>query len=141
MSEAKKGDTVKVHYTGRLDETTVFDSSSDRDPIEFKIGDGNLISGFENAVEGMKVGDKVTVNIPPEEAYGPYRKELVQDVDKKQFPENVVPEIGRQLQITQGEQQMIVTITGIQNEIVTLDANHPLAGKELIFDLELVEIV
>ncbi len=140
MSEAKKGDTVKVHYTGRLDETTIFDSSEDRDPIEFKLGSGQLIPGFENAVEGMKVGDKTTINIPPEEAYGPYRKELVQDVEKTQFPENVIPEIGRQLQITQGEQQMIVTITGIHEEKVTLDANHPLAGKELIFDLELIEI-
>ncbi|MCP4724698.1 MAG: peptidylprolyl isomerase [bacterium] len=141
MSKAKKGDVVKVHYTGRLDEKTIFDTSDDRDPLEFKIGEGNLIAGFENAVKGLKVGEKVTISIPQEEAYGPYRKELVQDVEKTQFPENVVPEVGRQLQISQGDQQMVVTITGIKEDTITLDANHPLAGKELIFDLELIEIV
>lgn len=141
MGAAKDGDTVQVHYTGRLDDDTVFDSSKDRDPLKFDVGEGKVIPGFEKGIVGMEIGDKKTITIPPEEAYGPHRDELTLTVNKEQFPENITPAVGQQLQMQQPDQSTInVVITSIEGDNVTLDANHPLAGKTLIFDLELVGI-
>ncbi|MCK5124934.1 MAG: peptidylprolyl isomerase [candidate division Zixibacteria bacterium] len=141
MSTVKDGDTVKVHYTGKLEDDTVFDSSEGRDPLSFKIGAGNVIPGFENGVTGMAVGDKKTVTIPVDEAYGPRREEMMAKVEKSKFPDDIVPEIGQKLQMQQPDNSVVnVEIVDVQDDEVTLDANHPLAGKVLIFDLELVEI-
>jgi peptidylprolyl isomerase len=142
MAQAKNGDKVKVHYTGKLDDGSVFDSSQDRDPLEFTIGEGQIIPGFEHAVVGMNPGDSKTATIPVDEAYGPRRDEMVMDVDKGQFPEHITPEVGQKLQMKRSDGQVLmVTITGVSEANVTLDANHPLAGKDLTFDIQLVEIV
>lgn len=141
MSIAKIGDTVKIHYTGKLEDGTIFDSSADRDPLEFKIGDGQVIKGFESGVTGMTKAEKKTINIPVDEAYGQPRKEMIVNIPKTQFPDNIKPETGLKLQMQQpGGQVIVATITDISENEVTLDANHALAGKPLIFDLELVEI-
>lgn len=138
--QAQTGDTVSVHYTGKLDDGTVFDSSLDREPIEFTLGSQQVIKGFDEAVSGMQPGQQQTVTIPPEEAYGERRDELIFSVPKEQFPNDIRPEEGQQLQMTQGEEVAVVTVAEVGDEEVKLDANHPLAGKELIFELELVEI-
>ena len=141
MASAKKGDTAKVHYTGTLNDGTVFDSSRERDPLEFQVGAGQLIPGFDQAVDGMAVGETKTVKIPAEQAYGPHRAEMVIDVDKTQFPEGLNPEVGQQLQTQDNQgQPLVVTVTAIDGDKVTLDANHPLAGKDLNFEIELVEV-
>lgn len=142
MAQAKQGDTVKIHYTGRLDDGTVFDSSVDRDPLEFQLGARQVIIGFENAVMGMNINESKTVTIPSEEAYGPRRDEMLLKVPKDQFPPHIQPEVGQQLQLQQPDGGMfIVVIAEVGLDNVTLDANHPLAGKALTFDIELVEIV
>lgn len=142
MSEAKKGDKVKVHYTGRLKDGTVFDSSVERDPLEFTIGGGQVIPGFEQAVEGMNTGDTVTAAIPASEAYGRRRDEMMFTVDKGQLPPDYEPELGHKLRSQSNEGHPIVAIvTGISELEVTVDANHPLAGEDLTFDIELVDIV
>jgi FKBP-type peptidyl-prolyl cis-trans isomerase 2 len=142
MVQAKQGDTVKVHYTGKLDNGMIFDSSEKREPLEFKIGDGKLIPGFEKAIIGMKVDETKTIKLMAEEAYGKHKSELVAKAPKKDIPKNINPQIGQQLQINQPNGQMIiVTVIGITDDEVTLDANHPLAGKDLTFDLRLVEII
>lgn len=142
MAEAKKGDTVKVHYTGILENGEQFDSSKGRDPLEFTIGEGQVIPGFENGVVGLNPGETRNVKIPPEEGYGPRYEEMVLNVERSKFPEGVTPEIGQQLQLKQPDGKVfVVTITGIEKDTVTLDANHPLAGKVLNFEIELVEIV
>jgi len=142
MAKAKSGDSVKVHYTGKLTDGAIFDSSKKESPLEFTIGDGKIIRGFEQAVIGLEPGESVTVNIKPEEGYGVLRKELILEVDKAQIPTDVKPEVGRQLEVRPKDgAPIIVTITGITDTHVTLDANHPLAGKELVFDIELAEIV
>lgn len=139
--EAKQGDTVTVHYTGKLENGTVFDSSKNKDPIQFKIGDASIIAGFEQAIIGMKKGEAKTVKISPDNAYGPHLPELVSDVEKNQFPPHITPELGQQLEIRQPDgPSIVVTITDVKDSMVTLDANHPLAGKDLIFDIELVDI-
>ncbi len=139
MSQVKDGDTVKVHYTGTLEDGTVFDTSREREPMEFTLGQGQLIPGFEKAVLGMSVGESCNVNIPADEAYGPVRDEMHLQVPRDQFPEDMEPELGMQLQVGQAEGQgMVVVITEISDEQITLDANHPLAGKDLTFDIELV---
>jgi len=141
MSTAKDGDTVKIHYTGKLEDGTIFDSSADRDPLEFKIGGGQVIKGFESGVTGMIKDEKKTINIPVEEAYGHPRKEMIVNVPKTQFPDDIKPEKGLKLQMQQpGGQMIVATITDVLEDEVTLDANHALAGKPLVFDLELVEI-
>lgn len=141
MAQAKKGDTVSVHYTGKLSDGSVFDSSQERDPIEFEIGAGQVIPGFENEVAGMEPGDSKTIEIAADEAYGSYRDDMVVVVNRSQFPEEVTPEVGQMYEIPQPNQQVITAqITNIEGADVTLDANHPLAGKDLTFDLELVEI-
>lgn len=142
MAEAQRGSKVKVHYTGRLQDGSVFDTSVERDPLEFTIGGGNIIAGFEAAVIGMTPGDQKTETIPATEAYGEYRDELVQNVEKSMFPSDMDVEVGQQLQLTQDDRPpLVVQVAAITDEAVTLDANHPLAGKELTFDIELVEIV
>jgi len=142
MSLAKLGDKVRVHYTGKLDDGTVFDSSIDRDPLEFTIGDGMIIPGFEQAVIGMSPGDSKVETIATENAYGPHLEEMVVVVDRQQMPPEIEPEVGQQLQIQQPTGQVIpVIITDVSPSAVTLDANHPLAGEELTFEINLVEIV
>ena len=139
---AKNGDTVQVNYTGKLADGTVFDSSVGREPYEFTLGAGQAMPGFEKAVLGMKVGDKKTVTIPAAEAYGPHLDDMVIQVSKDRLPGNIEPKVGQVLNATgpNGE-QIIFTITGISdNNTVTLDANHPLVGKDLTFDIELVTI-
>lgn len=141
MSQAKKGDSVKVNYTGTLGDGTEFDTSLGREPLQFTIGSGTLIPGFENAVEGMAPGDAKEVQIPAAEAYGPQIKELIADFDRSQFPPDINPELGAQLQIEQDNGgTTIVRVIGVTDDKVTLDANHPLAGQDLTFNIELVEI-
>lgn len=141
MSQAKNGDTVKVHYKGTLGDGTVFDSSEGREPLEFDVGSGQLIPGFEAAVDGMKTGETCSININADEAYGPHREEMVMDVPKTQLPADMNPEVGMRLQAGQEDEQFVVTVTEVQDDKVTLDANHPLAGKDLNFEITLVEIV
>lgn len=142
MTRAEIGNTVRVHYTGKLIDGTTFDTSIGREPLEFTIGDGRLIPGFEKAIIGMTTGETKTVVIAPEDAYGPYLEELTADVDISQFPPHIKPEVGLHLQIRQENGSFVdVVITRILGSTVTLDANHPLAGKELIFDIELLEIL
>ena len=141
MTHAKVGDTVTVHYTGRLDDGTVFDSSVNRDPLQFTIGQGELIPGFEQAVVGMSPGESKTETIPFERAYGPYREEMVIEVDRQQIPSEIEPAVGQQLQVREETGAVIpVVITDVTDESITLDANHPLAGEELTFDIQLVSI-
>lgn len=138
---AKKGDTVTVHYEGSLKDGTVFDSSRDRDPVSFKLGEGQLIPGFEKAVEGLAPGESTTAEVPPEEGYGPRRDEMVLAVEREQLPDDLDPDVGQQLQMQQPDgNSMVVTVAEVSDSSVTLDANHPLAGKELVFDIELVDI-
>ena len=142
MSQAKTGDSVRIHYTGKLQDGTQFDSSEGRDPLEFELGAGNIIPGFEKAVEGMAVGDKKNVDIEPEDAYGPHHDQLVQQVPKSALPDEIEPQVGMQLQSqTPDGQVMPLTVTAVADDEITVDANHPLAGKTLNFDIELVEIV
>ena len=141
MTKAKKGDKVKVQYTGRLNDNKIFDSSENKGPLEFKIGDGQIISGFESAVIGMQVGESKTITIAPNDAYGDYQNEYVMDIPKERFPSEVEPKVGQRFQVDQGDgKAFMVLVTQITDTSVTLDANHPLAGKDLIFDIELLEI-
>jgi peptidylprolyl isomerase len=138
----KEGDTVQVHYTGTLGDGTMFDSSLERDPLQFTIGEGQVIAGFEEAVVGMEVGESVTVTIPVNKAYGPYREDMLLVVTWAQLPEGFEPEVGRQLQIRpEGGQPISVVVKEFSDSSVTLDANHPLAGKDLTFTIELVKIL
>jgi len=138
---AKAGDTVRVHYTGSLDGGEVFDSSRGRDPLEFTIGAGQVIAGFEEAVAGMEVGQERRVTIPSERAYGARREELMVTVGRSELPPTMEPTVGQQLEMRQGSRRMVVRVAEVTAEEVLLDANHPLAGQDLTFDLELVEIV
>lgn len=141
MSQVENGNTVKIHYTGKLDDGSVFDTSNGRDPLEFEVGAGKVIPGFEKEVMGMKLGDKKSFTIDPMEAYGPRRDELVAQVPKGDFPENMELEIGQELQVRQPDNSVIrVIVADLGEENVTLDANHPLAGQALTFEIELVEI-
>ena len=141
MAQVKNGDTVKVHYTGKLEDGTVFDSSENREPLEFTVGNAQMIPGFEEAVLGMNKDESKTIQIAPEDAYGQHRQEMVVDVSKDQFPPDLKPEVGMQIQIGHEDGgSTIALITNVSEEAVTLDANHPLAGKELTFDIQVVEI-
>jgi len=141
MQQAKSGDTVKVHYSGRLTDGTPFDSSEGREPLEFKVGNGDVIKGFDEGVTGMVVGDKKTVHIPADEAYGQKEEDRIVKFPRTNFPPDMEPEVGMQLNMTNGGGQTIpVVITEVDEENVTLDANHPLAGHDLILDIELVDI-
>jgi len=140
MAQAQSGDTVQVHYTGKLSDGTVFDSSRDREPLEFAIGEGQIIPGFEQAVIGMEPGESKTAEIPSDQAYGPHREEMVLEVDREQIPEDIEVEPGQQLQVQHPSGQNIpVVVTNVAESKVTLDANHPLAGQDLTFDIELVK--
>ena len=139
--QAKKGDTVRVHYTGKLVSGEQFDSSAGREPLEFEIGAGMMIKGFDDAVVGMAIGDKKTINIPAAEAYGERSEEMVIDFPRSNFPDDMTPEVGMQLMMNNSAgQQFPVTIVDVKEDVVILDANHMLAGKELVFDIEMVEI-
>lgn len=141
MVQAKAGDTVKIHYTGRLEDGTVFDSSVNREPLEFTLDAGQVIPGFEQAVVGMTPGESKTEKIPMEQAYGPYRSEMVIQVSRQVMPPDLQPEVGQQLQLQQPTGQIIpVMVTEVSEATVTLDANHPLAGEDLTFDIQLVDI-
>ncbi len=141
-NRAEDGDMVRVHYTGTLDDGTVFDSSVDREPIEFTLGAGQMIPGFEKAVLGMKEGETKTVTIPSSEAYGPRNQNLVMEVPREEMPEGMEPQIGQQLQMSQNDGTIvIVTIIEVSENSIKLDANPPLAGKDLTFEIELVEIL
>jgi peptidylprolyl isomerase len=141
MAQAEIGDTVKIHFTGKLEDGTVFGSTANREPLEFELGEGRIIPGIEKAVEGMNVGESKTVNVPPEQAYGQHRAELVQEVSRDRFPKGVEPQVGQQFEIPQQEgRPTAVKVVDVSESTVTLDANHPLAGRDLTFDLELLEI-
>ncbi len=141
MAEAKNGDRVKVHYTGKLDDGTVFDSSEGRDPLEFTLGEQSLIPGFESAVVGMQPGESCQTRIEANDAYGPHQEHLVVQVERTQFPPDIEPEVGQMLQIRGADGEAIpVSVTEVDENGVTLDANHPLAGKVLNFSIELLEI-
>ncbi len=141
MATATTGDTVQVHYTGRLDDGTVFDSSEGRDPLAFTVGAGQVVPGFEDAVTGMQVGDSKTVRLGPADAYGERRDELLLEVPNEQLPDDLEPEIGMELALRgQDGQAMPVRVAAVGEEAITLDANHPLAGKALTFDVQLVDI-
>ncbi|WP_214456394.1 FKBP-type peptidyl-prolyl cis-trans isomerase [Flavihumibacter fluvii] len=142
MQQVQSGDTVRVHYHGRLTDGTTFDSSEGRDPLEFEVGSGMVIAGFDNGVIGMIIGDKRTVQIAVEEAYGPKNPEMVIEFPREQVPEGMSLEKGMRLNLNNSEGQVVpVVITEVLDETVLLDANHPLAGEDLVFDIELVEIV
>lgn len=143
VEEAKQGDRVKVHYTGKLDDGTVFDSSMITDPLEFTIGDGEVIVGMEEAVTGMSPGQRKSVRVPPEKAYGQRSDDMMMVVGRDKFPPEIQPEVGQQLEIRRHEDggTFPVTVAAVSESSVTLDANHFLAGKDLTFDIVLVEIV
>ena len=141
MQQVKKGDAIKVHYHGKLVDGTTFDSSEGREPLEFEVGSGMVIPGFDEGVTGMAIGEKKTVHIPADEAYGPKQEDMIMEFPKERFPADMVPEVGMQLNMNNGQGQSFpVVIVEVQEAVVILDANHPLAGQDLIFDLELVEI-
>ena len=141
MQVVKKGDTIKIHYHGTLNDGSIFDSSKQREPLEFEVGSGMVIPGFDDGVMNMKVGDVKTINIPFAEAYGPVQEEMIIDFPRNQFPEDMQPEAGMQLQMSdKSGQNFPVVVVSANDEIVKLDANHPLAGKDLTFELELIDI-
>ena len=141
MTQVKTGDTVRLHYTGTLDDGTQFDSSAGRDPLEFTVGSGQIIPGLDREMTGMEVGEKKTVKIAPEDAYGSHDPARVQAVPRDQIPDHIPTEPGTQLQMQTPQGQAIpVTVTDVNDSEITLDANHPLAGKTLTFDVELVSV-
>ena len=138
---ASDGDTVRVHYTGTLEDGTTFYTSVGREPLEFTLGEGKMIPGFEKAVYGLQVGKSKTVTIPAEEAYGPHRDDLVVVVERDQLPAGLDPKVDQQLQMQQTDgRTAVVIVTDVSETTITIDANHPLAGKDLTFEIELVEI-
>ena len=142
MQQAQNGDKVRVHYHGKLRSGETFDSSEGKDPLEFTLGGGDVIRGFDEGVRGMQVGDKKTVEIAVDDAYGQKSQEMIIEFPKSQFPPDMNPQIGQQLMMSNGSGQSFpVTVTDLREESVILDANHPLAGQDLIFDIELVEII
>ena len=141
MIQAKSGDTVKIHYTGTLDDGTQFDSSADREPLQFTLGSGQVITGFDMAVEGMAVGDKKSVSISAENGYGPHHEQMVQEVRKSALPEDLEPTEGMMLQASKADGETIkIMVVAVKDDTIMVDGNHPLAGKTLNFDIELVEI-
>jgi FKBP-type peptidyl-prolyl cis-trans isomerase 2 len=141
MAEVKSGDTVQIHYKGTLQDGTTFDSSEGRDPLEFVVGSGQIIPGLDNALPGMNEGERKTVKVDSAEAYGPVNPEMQQSVPREGIPADIPLEPGTQLQMqTPDGQAMPVTVVSVDEASVTLDANHPLAGKDLQFDIEVVKI-
>ena len=142
MAQAESGNTVKVHYTGRLEDGTEFDSSKGKEPLEFTIGQGQLIPGFEQGVLGMGPGESKTINIPSDQAYGPHDPDKVIEMDRDQVPPGVDPQVGMEIRGTPpGGRPIVFKISGVSESKVTLDSNHQLAGKDLVFEIQLVEIV
>ncbi|WP_143306996.1 FKBP-type peptidyl-prolyl cis-trans isomerase [Chitinophaga vietnamensis] len=142
MQAVKNGDTIRVHYHGRLTNGTTFDSSEGRAPLEFKVGAGMVIRGFDNGVLEMQVGDKKTIHIPVDQAYGPKSPEYIMDFPKENIPADLNPEVGMELQMSNPQGHVMpVKVIAVNADSITLDANHPLAGEDLVFDLELVEIL
>ncbi len=138
----ENGKKVKIHYTGTLDDGTKFDSSAGRDPLEFEMGAGMVIPGFEKGVVDMEVGDKKSIHIPADEAYGERREDLIMQFERSQLPDGLEPEVGMGLQMQGPQGQPVpVTITEVDEKNITIDANHQLAGQNLNFELELVEVV
>lgn len=135
----KEGSKVKVHYTGKFDDNNVFDTSKDKEPLEFTVGEGQLIPGFEQGVVGLNTGDKKTVELDVDQAYGPVREELINEIPMEKLPEGVKQ--GQMLEAQTEQGTMNVMVTEVKEKTATVDANHPLAGKKLIFDLEVVEIM
>jgi peptidylprolyl isomerase len=141
MFHAAEGDTVKVNYTGRLTDGTVFDTSEDKSPLSFIVGKREVIPGFEKAVIGMVMGEKRTVTVPPDQAYGEPRAEMEEEIDRKDLPDDLDLKVGGQLEVTRQDGSVfLVMVTGLTETTVTLDANHPLAGKDLVFDIDMLEI-
>ncbi|MGD8944303.1 MAG: peptidylprolyl isomerase [Desulfobacterales bacterium] len=141
MKEAQVGDLVSVHYTGKLKNGEVFDSSKERNPLEFTLGSKELLAGFEDGVVGMKPGETKSVMLEPENAFGDRREDLLLKLPKKEFPQNITPSVGLQLTLSNASgNQMTVVITEVGEDSVTLDGNHPLSGQTVVFDIELVEI-
>lgn len=142
MPQAQEGDKVRIHYTGKLTDGTVFDSSAGREPLEFILGSGMVIPGFDDAVDGLEVGATITAIIPAEKAYGPRREEMIARIDRAQFGEEMELALGQKYVLPQPNGgQAILVVTELNDTHVTLDGNHELAGKDLVFDIELVEIV
>jgi peptidylprolyl isomerase len=141
MTQVKTGDTVRIHYTGTLADGSTFDSSDGRDPLEFTVGSGQIIPGLDKAIPGMSVGDKKTVDVPADEAYGQPDPNARQAVPRGEIPADIPLDLGTQLQVQTPQGQVLpVTVVEVTEEQVMLDANHPLAGKDLTFAIELVEI-
>ena len=141
MTQATAGSKVKIHYTGTLENGSQFDSSEGRDPLAFEVGSGQVIPGFDKAVEGMAVGESKSVSIAPEDAYGPRNEQAIQEVPKSALPDDLVPVEGMILQAqNQNQQPVQLTVTAVSDDSITVDGNHPLAGKTLNFDISLVEI-
>ena len=141
MEQVKKGDKVNVHYHGRLKDGSTFDTSAGREPLQFVVGAGQVIKGFDDAVVDMKLGDKKTVNIPVHEAYGERNDDMMMEYPISEFPADMKPEVGMELQMGDNSGNVFpVVITQVNGDVVLLDANHPLAGQDLIFDIELVSI-
>jgi len=142
MAQAKNGDTVKVHYTAKLEDGKVIDTSVNDDPWQFTIGKREVIQGFEETVIGMNPGESKTIKVSADKAYGPYRKGMVLVVDRNRLPEHLELKVGQQLRIPQADgRTAAVTVIDVSESKVTIDANHPLAGKDLTFDIELIKIV
>lgn len=142
MEAVKKGDTVKVNFTGKLENGAEFDTTEDRKPLEFTLGDGSVLVGFEKAITGMKPGEKKSFQVPPEEGYGDVRDDLIGEVPKENFPKDIDVKEGKRLHMKQPDgKAMNFVIAAVNQKTITLDGNHPLAGKTLYFDVELLEIV
>jgi FKBP-type peptidyl-prolyl cis-trans isomerase 2 len=142
MAEAKQGDTVRVHYTGKLDDGTVFDSSKEREPLEFTIGQQGIIPGFQKIVEGMTPGETKTEVVISDDAYGPRQDQMIMEVTRDQLPEDLSPEAGQYLQLVRPDgQTMAVQVADVSDDSIKLDANHPLSGRDLSFEVDLIEIV
>ena len=142
MSQVKENNTVKVNYTGKLSDGQVFDSSEGKEPLEFTLGQGQLIPGFEKGLIDMKVNEKKTITIAKDQAYGEINKDLIQEVKKTELPQDMTPEVGMGLvSKTPDGQEMNLLVIEVKEESIVIDGNHPLAGKDLIFDLEVVEIL
>ena len=141
MSEAKNGDKVKLHYTGKIKNGEVFGTSRDREPLEFSIGSGSILPGIENGIIGMQIGDNRTIELAPEDAFGPAQEGLTLDMKKSEFPENMTFTVGETIPMQRKNGNFIlVMIKEVKEDTITLDANHPLAGRTLIFDVELLDI-
>ena len=141
MQQVKNGDTVRVHYHGKLTDGTTFDSSEGRDPLEFQVGSGQVIKGFDDALVNMQIGEKKTVNIPVDQAYGQRNDDMMMEYPKSEFPDDMKPVAGMELHMSDNQGHVFpVVVTEVQEDVVVLDANHPLAGKDLTFEIELVSI-